>query len=136
MTAITPEQAQFISGYQASHTKQPAAFTANAGYVKNETKAQARDSLGNQVASERQRAVVDILTAANRNGLPGLTVQEIAYQYRQLTGKEKVPGDFTDAISKLRGCGKIEFAGKRLNQSTQKTADSWRVVAHQVRLVG
>lgn len=113
---------------------QPAAYTSGGGYIKNESKAVARDALGEGVASERQRAVVDILTTAARNGLPGLTVKEIAYQYRILTGKEKVPGDFTDAISKLRAARRIEFAGRKLNAETNKSADSWRVVAQQARL--
>ena len=112
----------------------PAAYTQGTGYIKNESKAQARDTLSGEVVSERQRAVVDILTAAQRNGLPGLTVKEICYQYRNLTGKEKVPGDFTDAISKLRAAKRIEFAGRRMNAETQKSADSWRMVAQQARL--
>jgi len=112
----------------------PAAYTYGGGYIKNESKALARDALGEGVASERQRAVVDILTAAARNGLPGLTVKEICFQYRRLTGKEKVPGDFTDAISKLRTAGRIAFAGRKLNAETGKSADSWQLVAQQTRL--
>ncbi len=113
----------------------PAAYTQGGGYIKNESKALARDALGHEVAAGRQRDVVNILTAAERNGLPGLTTREIADQYRFLTGNSKaVPGDFTDAISKLRAASCIAFAGRKLNTETGKSADSWQLVAQQTRL--
>lgn len=119
MTSITPEQAQFISGYQASHTR-----------------GQSLDALGNAGKSKRDTEVFDIVVAAARNGVADLSGREIQQKYEFVTGKRIDTSTISGCVNRLIAAKRLQRGPERACLVTGRNIVPVRPVVQQVRLVG
>lgn len=98
------------------------------------TKARSLDAISTDAHRSLKNEVVNILTAAQRHGVPALCVGEIADQFQINTGQFKPPSSFSSAISGLRSAKLITYAGERFFSKSEKMQNAWALVPQQTRL--
>ena len=133
---LSPEQAQFVTGYRPQFAKS-AALPATQAMPSRQVSAIARDQLGTASMKGQQRDVLDIVLAASRNGVADLSGREIQARYRTTyPGKDIDTGTVSARVNSLIAAKLLERCPNRLCSITGKTVGPVRPVAQQTRLVG
>ena len=115
---LTPEQARFNSAHQTHHTS-----------------AQALDALGNKGIGKRDAEILNIVIAANRNGIANLSGKEIQQRYEYQTSRRIDTSTISGCISRLVAAKRLERCEARSCIVTGFNIAPVRAVAHQSRFV-
>ena len=131
---LSPEQAQFVTGYRPAFAK-PLSPPDAQPLPSKQVSAIARDQLGTASLKGQQRDVLDIVLAAARNGVADLSGREIQARYRTtFPGKDIDTGTVSARVNSLIAAKLLERCPDRLCSITGKTVGPVRPVAQQTRL--
>lgn len=116
---MTPEQSRFTSTHQSHHTS-----------------AQALDMFGNKGIGKRDTEILNIVIAANRNGIADLSGKEIQQRYEFETSRRIDTSTISGCINRLVCAKRLERCEARSCIVTGFNIVPVRAVVQQIRLVG
>ena len=131
---LSPEQAQFVTGYRPAFAK-PLSPPDAQPLPSKQVSAEARDSFGFTNISKQARDVLDVVRIAHKAGVCDLTGREIRDWWKRVyIGKDIDTSTLSPRIGELISAGLLERLPKRLCSVSKISAGPVRVIAQQTRL--